>query len=150
MGRGVTKRCGEDFFTAKIPREAKIRKLRQKGKGKGVGKKSNKNTDRDTAGHNSAQDRETRDIVQEQEVLEIGITKAETENLYAENNSKSKAGTSGQRKERSGEKVGRKDKGRATKDTDKSGEKPDRKRRSSPKQERIKNFSTKRVPQMPS
>ena len=26
-GRGVTKRCGEDFLTTKIPRAAKIRKL---------------------------------------------------------------------------------------------------------------------------
>ena len=137
VSRGVTKRCGEDFFAAEIPKEAKIRKLKQKGKG--VGKKSSRHSDSGTTSHNSAQEREpsaTRVIAQEHEVLEIGITKDETENLYAENNSKSKAGTSGQRKERSGEKERRKDKGRTTK----SEEKPERKRQSSPKQERIKFF----------
>ena len=74
--------------------------------------------------------------------MEIGITKDKTENLYAENNSKSKVGTSGQRKERSGEKERRKDKGRTTK----SEEKPERKRQSSPKQERIKFFQEKGTP----
>ena len=84
VSRGVTKRCGKDFFKTEIPKEAKIRKLKQKGKG--VGKKSNRNPDSSTTDHNSAQERElsaTRITAQEQEVLEIRITKDETENLCA-------------------------------------------------------------------
>ena len=87
--------------------------------------------------HNSAQERvpsATRAIAQEQEVLEIEITKDESKNLCAENNNKPKAGPSGQRKERSGEKETKNDKERTTK----SDEKSERKRQSSPKRERIK------------
>ena len=93
MGQGVTKKCGEDFITTEIPKTAKVRKLRIKDKGKGVGKKSNKA--RGTPGHDSAQDQivgETRDAVQDPDVLDIEMSKAETENLYVDNNNKSKAG----------------------------------------------------------
>ena len=148
VGQGVTKKCGEDFITTEIPKTAKVRKLRIKGKGKGVGKKSNK--DRGTARHDSAQDQkagEMRDAAQEQDVLDGEISKAETENLYADNNNKSKAGPSGQRREKNEERGCKKEKvEKVEKGTDKTNGKPDRKRRSSPKQGRINFFQEKGTP----
>ena len=151
VDQGVTKKCGEDFIKTEIPKTAKVRKLRIEDKGKGVGKNSNKkkNKDRGVAGHESAQDQtagELRDTTQEQDVLDIEISKAETEKLYADNNNKFKAGPSGQRRERSGERGRKKEDGKVEKGTDKSGGKPDRKRRSSPKQGRIKFFQEKGTP----
>ena len=132
-----------DFFKTEIPKEAKIRNLKQKGKG--VGKKSNRQPDSSMTDRNSAQERvpsATRVIAQEQEVLEIEITKDKSENLCAENNNKPKAGPSGQRKKRSREKETKNDKERTTK----SDEKSERKRQCSPKRERIKFFQEKGTP----
>ena len=84
MGQGVKKKCGVDFIKVEVPKAARVRKLRIEDKEKGVGKKSNKA--RGAPGHDSAQD---------PDVLDIEISKAETENLYVDNNNKSKAEASG-------------------------------------------------------
>ena len=127
-----------------VPKTASVRKLRIKDKGKGVGKKSNKA--RGTPGHDSAQVQivgETRDATQDPDVLDIEISKAETENLYVDNNNKSKEGPSGQRGEKREERGRKREK---EKETDKTGGKPERKRRSSPKQGWIKFFHEKGTP----
>ena len=148
VGQGVTKKCGDDFIKAEVSKTAKVRRLKIRNKGKGVGKKSNK--DRGTARHDSAQDQkagEMRDAAQEQDVLDGEISKAETENLYADNNNKSKAGPSGQRREKNEERGCKKEKvEKVEKGTDKTNGKPDRKRRSSPKQGRINFFQEKGTP----
>ena len=102
-------------------------------------------------GHESAQDPtvgESGDIAQDQEVLELGISKKDTDILYVDsrdNNNKkpeqSKAGPSGQR--------GRVERGRKRekgKDSSKAEGKPERRRRSSPEQKWIKFFHEKGTP----
>ena len=114
MGQGVTKKCGEDFIKVEVPRTAKVRKLRIKDKGKGVGKKSNKA--RGTPGHDSAQD---------PDILDIEISKAETENLYVDNNNKSKAGPSGRVAKWVAKREERGRRKEKDKETDKTGGKAD-------------------------
>ena len=62
---GVTKTCGEDFLDIDIPKDAKVKSA--KTKGKGTGKKSN-------PGHNSAQERD-------QDILVLEISNEESEML---------------------------------------------------------------------
>ena len=86
VGQGVTKKCGVDFIKVEIPEAARVRKLKIKDKEKGNGKKSkNSNKAQSTPGNDNAQD---------PEVLDIKISKSESENLYVENNNESKAGPS--------------------------------------------------------
>ena len=111
VGQGITKRCGDDFIKTEVSKTAKVRKLRNKGKG--VGKKSN--IAWGTPGHDSAQVQEvddTGDAAQDSEVLEIDISKSETEILYVENYNKPKAGPSGQRGEKERERGRRREKGK--------------------------------------
>ena len=150
VGQGVTKKCGDDFIKAEVSKTAKVRKLRIRNKGKGVGKKSN--ITQGAPGHNSAQVQEvddTRDAAQDSDVLDVDISKSETEILYVENHNKSKAGPSGQRGEKEEERGRRKEKGKERereKESDNSGEKPKRKSRNSPKQGWIKFFHDKGTP----
>ena len=150
VGQGVTKKCGDDFIKAEVSKTAKVRKLRIRNKGKGVGKKSN--ITQGAPGHNSAQVQEvddTRDAAQDSDVLDVDISKSETEILYVENHNKSKAGPSGQRGEKEEERGRRKEKGKERereKELDNSGEKPKTKSRNSPKQGWIKFFHDKGTP----
>ena len=113
--KGIQKTCGEDFFNLEIPRDAKVKRFRAKNKG--TGKKS-------TPGHISAQERDL-------DVLELGITKEESEMLKDPENTA--AGPSGQAGER-----GRSRKKERVEAPQKSEESKKRKRKNSPRYKWIK------------
>ena len=104
---GVTKTCGEDFLNIDIPRDARVKNA--KTKGKVTGKKSN-------TGHNSAQERD-------QEILVLETPNEEIEMLgkQAATKEKNPAGPSKIEKEdrdRKEEKGKRKEQAEATKRSD--------------------------------
>ena len=125
VGRGITKKCGEDYFNVEIPKEAKVKKHR--GKEKGIGKKS-------APGHNSAQD-------QDPDILDLEITKEDNEILNETD--KPTAGPSNQAGEKKGDRGRKKEKEIVPVKTD---GKPKRKRRSSPKHRWIKFFHAAGTP----
>ena len=81
---GVTKTCGEDFLNIDIPRDARVKNA--KTKGKVTGKKSN-------TGHNSAQERD-------QEILVLETPNEEIEMLGKQAATKEKNPAGSSRKER--------------------------------------------------
>ena len=88
VGNGVIKKCGVDFLTMEVPEAARVKKLSIRHKAKGLGKKSKSPRPSQTP-----EDEES-NPEHNPEVLDIKVSKSETEDLCADNNNGAKAGKS--------------------------------------------------------